>query len=91
MGVVYEIERSITFGRAERRGWSYGRHCRPAAHHSKTVLVSRIGMVEMEKKSRWLCRRLRPEAGVAAYDLRTQRAAMRGLLDAVSWHEGLLE
>ena len=45
----------------------------------------------MKERSRWPDRRLGDEAGMAAHDLRTQRAAMSRLLDAVPWHEGLLE
>ena len=91
MCLVREAGRIIARGRAERRGRAYRQHRRPAAHHSSTVLDHRIGTVNMKERSPWPGHRLGDEAGVAAYDLCTQRAAMGGLLDAVPWHEGLLE
>ena len=91
MGAMCETECSIAPDRAERRGWACGQHRRPAAHQSSTALDHRIGMVEMEERSRWLRRRLGDVVGVTAHDLRTHRTAVRGLLDTVPWPEGLLE
>ena len=85
--LVREAGRLIPRDRAERRGRAYRQHRRPAAHHSSTVLDRRIGMVKMKERSPCPGRRLGDEAGVAAHDLCTQRAAMGGLLDAVPWHE----
>ena len=91
MGVVRETERTITPDLAVRRGWVRGQHRRPAVHHSHIVLDCRIGMVEMKGRSRCSRRRLGCEAGMTADDLRAHMAAMRGLLDALPWHEGMLE
>ena len=91
MGAMCETGCSITPDRAERRGWACRKHRRPAAHQSSTALDHRIGMVEMEERSRWLRRRLGDVVGVTAHDLRTHRTVMRGLLDSVPWPEGLLE
>ena len=91
MGAVCETEGRIAPDRAERRGWACGQHRRPAAHHSHTQLDCRIGAVEMMERSRWPSRRLGEEVGVTAHDLSTQRAAIGRLLDAVPWHEALLE
>lgn len=91
MCLVREAGRIIARGQAERRGRAYRQHRRPAAHHSSTVLDCRIGTVNMKERSPWQGRRLGDEAGVAAYDLCTQWAAMGGLLDAVLWYEDLLE
>ena len=59
MGAMCETECSIAPDRAERRGWACGQHRRPAAHQSSTALDHRIGMVEMEERSRWLRRSAR--------------------------------
>ena len=59
MGAMCDTGCSIAPDRAEHRGWACGQHRRPATHQSSTALDHRIGMVEMEERSRWLRRSAR--------------------------------